>query len=192
MQMGFYFDQSRCTGCYTCVVACKDWYDIPAGPVSWIRITATEKGKFPNLSLSYLFTSCLHCAEPICAKACPVDAITKRVNDGIVVVDREVCIGSEECKFACLKACPYDVPQFGVETNAKMQKCGLCLERWMENKKPICVEACPMRALDAGSLEELKAKYGDIQEAESFVYSHRVMPSIIFKSKIPKVNSQTT
>ena len=62
----------------------------------------------------------------------------------------------------------------------------------MENKKPICVEACPMRALDAGPLEELKAKYGDIQEAESFVYSNRVMPSIIFKSKVPKVNSQTT
>ena len=183
MQMGFYFNQSRCTGCYTCIVACKDWYDIPAGPASWIRITAIEKGKFPNLSLSYLFTSCLHCAEPICAQACPANAITKRDEDGIVVVDREACMGGEECRFACLKACPYDVPQFGAEDNAKMQKCDLCLDRLAENKKPICVDACPMRALDAGPIEELRAKYADIREAEGFVYSGKLTPSIIFKPK---------
>lgn len=184
MQMGFYFDQSRCTGCYACIVACKDWHDIPAGPASWIKVTAIEKGKFPDLSLSYLFTPCLHCAEPICAEACPVSAITKREGDGVVVVDREVCIGSEQCKFACLKACPYDVPQFGAEPNPKMQKCDLCLERWVENKKPICVDACPMRALDAGPLDKLKAKYGDTREVEGFAYSKRVIPSIVFKSKL--------
>jgi anaerobic dimethyl sulfoxide reductase subunit B (iron-sulfur subunit) len=38
MQLAFYFDQTRCTGCYTCVVACKDWHDIPAGPASWMLI----------------------------------------------------------------------------------------------------------------------------------------------------------
>ena len=45
-QMGFYFDQTRCTGCYACVVACKDWHDIDAGPVSWMRVNTIEKGKF--------------------------------------------------------------------------------------------------------------------------------------------------
>jgi len=184
MQMGFYFDQTRCTGCYTCIIACKDWHDIPAGPANWIKVTTTEKGKFPNLSLSYLFSACLHCADPTCAKACPVSAITKREDDGIVVVDREVCIGGGECKFACRKACPYDVPQFGAEPGAKMQKCDLCLERWAENRKPLCIEACLMRALDAGPLDELKAKYGDDQEAEGFVYSKKVIPSIIFKPKL--------
>ena len=39
MQLAFYFDQTRCTGCYACVVACKDWHDIPAGPASWMRVT---------------------------------------------------------------------------------------------------------------------------------------------------------
>ena len=184
MQTGFYFDQTRCTGCYTCIVACKDWHDIPAGPASWVHITATEKGTFPDVSLSYLFSSCLHCAEPICIKACPVDAITKRQEDGIVVVDREVCIGGEKCKFACRTACPYDVPQFEAEPNPKMQKCDLCLERWSENKKPICVDACPMRALDAGPLDELKAEYGDTQTAEGFVYSKKVIPSIVYKPKL--------
>ncbi|MFC2066994.1 4Fe-4S dicluster domain-containing protein [Chloroflexota bacterium] len=112
MQIGFYFDQTRCTGCFTCTVACKDWHDVPAGPASWVRVTATEKGEFPDVSLSYLFSSCLHCAEPI------------------------------------------------------------------------CVDACPMRALDAGPLDELKAEYGDAQTAEGFVYSKKVIPSIVFKPKL--------
>ena len=44
MQMGFYFDQTLCTGCYTCIVACKDWHDVPAGPASWMRLKTVEKG----------------------------------------------------------------------------------------------------------------------------------------------------
>ena len=47
MQIGFYFDQTRCTGCSACRVACKDWHDIPAGPENWMRIHYTEKGTFP-------------------------------------------------------------------------------------------------------------------------------------------------
>lgn len=179
VQLAFYFDQSRCTGCYTCIVACKDWHDVEAGPASWIRITALEKGKFPNLSLSYLFTTCFHCHDPLCIEACHVSAITKREKNGIVIVDREICLGGEKCKFACRKACPYDAPQFGAEPNAKMQKCDLCLERWAEKKKPICVDSCPMRALDAGPLDELRAKYGDVREAEGFVYSDKTMPSLV-------------
>ena len=35
MQLAFYFDQTRCIGCYTCTVACKNWHDIPAGPANW-------------------------------------------------------------------------------------------------------------------------------------------------------------
>ena len=163
------------------MVACKDWHDIPAGPVSWIRITAVEKGRFPHPSLSYLFTSCFHCAHPLCAKACPVNAITKRKKDGVVVIDRELCIGAEQCRFACRKACPYDVPQFESEPNPKAQKCDLCLERAEQSKRPICVEACPMRALDVGPLNELKTKYGDIHEAEGFDYSKRAIPSVVFK-----------
>ncbi len=183
MQMGFHFDQSRCLGCYACIVACEDWHDVKEG-ANWVRVTAIERGKFPDLSLSYLFITCLHCSEPLCIKACPVNAIIKREEDGIVIVDRRVCFGSEKCSFACQKVCPYKVPELGPEPNAKMQKCDLCLDRWAEGKKPVCVNSCPMRALDVGSLDKLRAKYGDTREAEGFVYSKRVMPSIIFKQKL--------
>ncbi len=182
MQVGFYFDQTRCIGCFTCVVACKDWNDVAAGPASWKRLITVEKGQYPDLSVAFLSTACYHCLEPTCASACPVNAITKRELDGIVVVDRETCLGRDNCDM-CRQACPYDAPQFGAEENAKMQKCHFCLDRLEENKKPACVDACPTLALDAGPIEELRAKYGDVREAEGFVYSEELVPSIVFKPK---------
>lgn len=182
MQIGFYFDQCRCTGCYTRIVACKDWHDVPCGPVSWMRVKSIERGKYPDLFLAYLICSCYHCSEPGCLSACPANAINKREQDGIVLVDGEKCLGKDSCDM-CLRACLYSAPQFGVGQHAKMQKCDFCLGRLAENKKPICVDACPMRALDVGPLDELRAKYGDIRQAEGFAYSEKVIPSIIFKPK---------
>ncbi len=182
MQVGFYFDQNRCTGCYTCAVACKDWHDVPAGPASWLRVSIIERGKYPQPFRAFLPTPCYHCAEPACVPACPVDAITKREEDGILVVDRGTCLGKDACQL-CLEACPYDAPQFGAEDNAKMQKCDMCLERWEEGKKPVCVMACPMEATDAGPLEELRGKYGALTEAEGFAYSVENVPSVVFRPK---------
>jgi anaerobic dimethyl sulfoxide reductase subunit B (iron-sulfur subunit) len=87
----------------------------------------------------------------------------------------------------CLKACSYDAPQFGLEENAKMQKCELCVERLDKGQQAICVEACPMYAIDVGTMEELHKKYGDSKDAEGFVYSDKLKPSIIMK-KIVKTN----
>ena len=181
-QLAFYFNQTRCTGCYTCVVACKDWHDVPAGPASWIRVIAIERGKYPNPFWAYLLSHCYHCAKPACVSACPMNAISKREQDGIVVVDRETCLGSN-CQL-CLEACPYDAPQFGAEEDAKMQKCDLCVDRWLEGKKPICVDSCPARALDAGSMDEMKARYGEVKEATGFTYNDELRPSVVFKTKL--------
>jgi len=116
--------------------------------------------------------------------ACPTLAITKRDEDGIVTVDSRVCVGNAECDVKCLKACPYDAPQFGPEAGSKMRKCSFCVDRWTENKLPVCVEACPTRALDAGPLDELKARYSDNREAEGFSYSKRTRPAAVFKPKL--------
>jgi len=182
MQLGFYVNQTRCTGCYTCVVACKDWHDVPAGPASWMRVKTIEKGKYPNPFLAYLPSPCYHCADPDCVPACPVNAITKREEDGIVIVDRETCLGKDECGL-CLEACPYDAPQFGAEENAKMQKCNLCIDRWAEGKKPTCVMACPTRALDAGPVDEMIKTYGECHEAAGFTYDESMTPSVTHKPK---------
>ncbi|MFX0034348.1 MAG: 4Fe-4S dicluster domain-containing protein [Candidatus Hermodarchaeota archaeon] len=183
MHVGFYFDQTRCIGCYACVVACKDWNDISAGPEKWMRVKYNEKGKFPNVFVSYLINPCFHCEDPVCIPVCPVSAITKRGEDGIVTVDSDKCLGNEECDSKCFKACPYDAPQFGPEKGAKMRKCNYCLDRHLEGKLPACIETCRTRALDAGLLDDLVLKYGNIKTADNFTYSQRTKPAIIFKPK---------
>jgi len=182
MQLGFYFDQTRCTACGTCIVACKDWNDIPAGPVSWMRIITIEKGERDSLFVASLVRTCYHCSNPACLSVCPAGAITKRVEDGIVTVDSQTCLGYESCGL-CKEACPYSAPQFSNDRDAKMQKCNFCIERWTEGKKPICVMSCPTRALDAGPLEELQKKYGKVTEVEGFDYSTKTQPSIVCKRK---------
>lgn len=186
MQLGFYFNQTRCTGCFTCTVACKDWHDIPAGPAAWRRVLTLEKGDYPDVFVTSVSTACYHCAKPMCVAVCPTGAITKRPQDGVVVVDREKCLGNDKCT-ACVKACPYDAPQFGAEPGAKMQKCNLCVERFSEGKRPICVESCPMEALDAGPMDILRKKYGIVEEAEG-VFNRQCEPSIIFKPRTDAKN----
>lgn len=181
MQLGFYYDQSRCIGCQTCSVACKDWKDIPAGSVALRKMITLEEGRFPKVSLRFLGLSCFHCAEPVCVAICPNGALSKREEDGIVLVKRELCITG--CR-QCWEACPYRAPQFA-DTDAPMQMCDFCLERWLENQKPICVLACPQRALDAGPLEELKARYGGDAQLEGLPDPAQTKPSILFKARLP-------
>ncbi len=111
-----------------------------------------------------------------------MDAITKEQDSGLVLVDTESCLGKENCEL-CLQACPYDVPQFGMKQNAKMQKCNLCPDRVAEGRNPACVDACPVRALDAGPMEELQAKYGSTGDAVGFSYVPALAPSFIVKPK---------
>lgn len=187
MQYGIYIDQSRCMGCFACVVACKDWHDVPAGPASWIRVKTVEKGRYPDLFVAFLPVLCNQCLNPACVSVCPAEAMVKRPGDGIVTVDAGKCLGKDSCGL-CLEACPYDAPQFGPEENAKMQKCDLCLDRWAQGKRPICVISCPMEAIDAGPIADLKAKYGVCTEAEGFKYDGQLVPSTIFRCKQDRRN----
>ena len=182
IQKGFYFDQTRCTGCQACVVACKDWHDTPAGPSRWIYVTTREGGKFPHPTVSFLLHSCYHCAEPACVSVCPHDAMTKREEDGIVIVKAEWCAGKEACGL-CLEACLYKAPQFQADPGSPMEKCDLCLDRWEEGRKPVCVDSCPARALDAGPLEGLMKEYRTSPDAEGFACAAELKPSVVFRPK---------
>jgi len=155
VQLAFYFDQTRCTGCHTCAVACKDWHDLPAELVNWRRISSFEEGKFPNVTVAHLSVSCAHCARPACAAACPEGAIVKRKKDGIVFVDAEKCTGCRLCE----DACEYGAMQFRSD-GATAEKCNFCSDRLEKGEPPICVASCPMRALDLGDFDELKKRTG--------------------------------
>jgi Fe-S-cluster-containing dehydrogenase component len=101
----------------------------------------------------------MHCEHPACVAVCPSGALSKREEDGIVVVDKETCIN---CK-SCLAACPFDVPQY----DEKMDKCDACLSLGrLEREQPRCVITCPCQALHFGELselEELAAKKGGVR-----------------------------
>ncbi len=162
-QYGFFIDSSRCTGCKTCELACKDFKDL--GPeVSFRRIYEYAGGDWQedngvwhqNVFAYYLSISCNHCDDPACTKVCPSGAMHKR-EDGFVVVDEDVCIG---CRY-CHMACPYGAPQYNAE-KGHMTKCDGCYSRVAEGKQPICVESCPLRALEFGPIEELRQKHGTL------------------------------
>ncbi len=185
MQLGFYFDQRRCTGCYTCVVACKEWHQVPPGPASWCRLKSIEEGRFPEVWLAYAFLPCYHCAQPACVPACPTEAISKRPEDGIVVVDRDACLSG--CR-SCLQACPYDAPQFR-DPDAKMEKCDLCLDRLQEDREPLCVATCPLRALQVGPLEDLRETTGGEDRAPGLPDPSLTQPSAVFRPRPPRARA---
>ncbi len=164
MQYGFYFDGSRCTGCKTCTMACKDYYDIGTDR-DWRRVYEYGGGDWqqnadgswqPDVYSYYMSISCNHCEEPACAQACPTGAMHKRPQDGLVAVNQDRCIGCQYCSMAC----PYGAPQYDAKNNV-MSKCHGCFERVEQGKQPVCVQACPLRVLDFGPIDELRAKYGD-------------------------------
>jgi DMSO reductase iron-sulfur subunit len=162
-QYGFLIDLSRCIGCNACVISCKQWHDIPPGPIKWMRVYQWEKGAFPKIDLRVLPIPCFHCEVPVCAEACPNKAIYKEDKYGAVLVDPDKCTGARQC----WKACPYGAPQFaGDELGLKMSKCNMCVDRLADGLNPLCVLSCSMRALEFGPIDELIKKYGNVQRLE--------------------------
>jgi len=112
-----------------------------------------------------------------CVAACPVGALQKTV-EGPVIYDEQKCFG---CRY-CMVACPFGVPDFEWEDPTPwIRKCDFCADRLKQGLEPACVDACTMRALDAGPLVELRKQYGNIRDAEGFIYNKKVIPSVVFK-----------
>ena len=99
-------DLDRCQGCRAWMEGCKFEINTLQGSL-WMFVFRLEDGEFPATRLSFLPRPCQHCAEPACAKVCPVGARYRR-EDGIVLTDSERCIG---CRY-CMVACPYGVNYF--------------------------------------------------------------------------------
>ena len=165
---GILINTNKCNeGCDACVTACRDEYGW--GPASekrsdvtqqaqWIRkvkLTDKQTGHVQTLPLF-----CQHCEHPPCVDVCPTGASMKRA-DGIVLVDKHICIG---CRY-CMMACPYKARSFIHEelhdqkVNAPRGKgtveaCTLCVQRVDAGQQPVCVEACPEQAMIFGDLKD--------------------------------------
>lgn len=96
------FIHGKCIQCHGCEVACKSWRNVEVG-VNWRKVKISWNGDYLDTKMVPVMVACLQCTKPTCAAACPTKAIKKAENDGVVLVNREECVG---CK-ACLAACPY-------------------------------------------------------------------------------------
>ena len=162
-QYGFYFDSTRCTGCRTCEIACKDYKDLGVD-FAYRHVYDCEGGDWQMQSdgtytqdcfVYHVSLGCQHCDDPACVKVCPTTAMHKDASTGLVSVDEHKCIGCGYCHMAC----PYNAPKVDREKGHSV-KCDGCAERVAAGEKPVCVEACPARALDFGTVEEM-AKLGE-------------------------------
>ena len=167
-RMKFLCDVERCIDCNACSVACKNEHEVPWGMVRRRVITLNDGVQGEEKSISI---ACMHCTDAPCIAVCPVECIYQ--NDyGVVLHDKDLCIG---CGY-CFYACPFGAPQFPQQSNfgsrGKMDKCTFCAggpeepnseielmkygrNRIAEGKLPICAEMCSTRALLAGDGDQL-------------------------------------
>lgn len=154
MTLGFYFDQSSCSGCRACQTACKDRNNLMVGQL-YRKVSTYQTGSYPDARLYHYSATCNHCDRPLCVANCPKGAMYKD-DDGTVQHDDSLCIGCG----TCVEACPYGVPIL-LEDKGIAGKCDACKPYTDAGHKPVCVDACNMRCLDFGDIDELRAKYGE-------------------------------
>ena len=168
---GLLIDTSKCgDGCHDCVTACNTENGLSGktGPQDsqWIRkvdIKDLRTGFVQSLPMM-----CQHCEHPPCVDVCPTGASMKRA-DGIVLVDRHICIG---CRY-CMMACPYKARSFVHEPlhdqnpevprgQGCVESCTFCVQRVDRDEQPACVEACNAKGHQA-------MVFGDLKDPESAI-----------------------
>ncbi|RJP25860.1 MAG: 4Fe-4S dicluster domain-containing protein [Deltaproteobacteria bacterium] len=165
---GFLIDTSRCIGCRSCQVACKEWnrlepdkttqqgaYENPRDltPNLYNRIRFIEKADDKGaVSWKFVNERCLHCGDAGCMKVCPAPGALFRTKEGLIGYDKEKCIS---CKY-CVSACPFNIPRYGADE--KVSKCNLCLDRVGAGMVPACAKACPTQTLQYGGRDALIAR----------------------------------
>lgn len=141
-------DLDRCIGCKSCEVACKQENGVVLGSKWNSVVIVGPTGTYPDMEMYYLPTVCQQCENPECVKVCPTGASYQR-EDGVVLVDREKCIG---CRY-CMMACPYGVRSFNEEKEV-VEKCTLCDHLTAIGENPACVKNCPGKARFFGDLDD--------------------------------------
>jgi len=168
---GIGIDIEKCIGCGSCARACKAENNVPLEPFffrSWveqytIKNDGSLKVESPNGGIDgqkqivpedeifktfFVPKMCNHCEKAPCVQVCPVGA-TFESPEGVVLVDKEYCIG---CRY-CIQACPYGARYMHPETNT-VDKCTLCYHRLKKGLNPACFDVCPTGARIYGDLHD--------------------------------------
>ncbi|MEM9221097.1 MAG: 4Fe-4S dicluster domain-containing protein [Pseudomonadota bacterium] len=181
-QLGLVIDLDICVGCHACAVNCKEWntgghsapltdydpYGADPSGVWFNRIHSFEvEEEETGLGRTVHFPkSCLHCNDAPCVTVCPTGASYKREEDGIVLVNADICIGCKLCSWAC----PYGAREYD-EDEGVMKKCTLCVDKIYnenlpgESRVPACVSTCPVGARHFGDLGDPLSDVSKLVEA---------------------------
>lgn len=202
-------DLSKCVGCGACAEACRetnghkfpeptkpfptmyptsrvkirDWsekrdVDDRLTPYNWLYIqsaTVEHNGETHEVNIP---RRCLHCSNPPCARLCPFGS-AKQLENGIVRIDEQTCLGGAKCK----SVCPWSIPErqsgLGIYEkilpnlagNGVMYKCDRCYDRIAEGEIPACIEICPMEVQQIGPRSEILAKaHALAEEMNGYIY----------------------
>jgi Fe-S-cluster-containing dehydrogenase component len=188
--VGMLYDATVCIGCKVCVSACKQHNDMPPEHTSLERVhddpldlssktlniiklythgTSAVKDREID-GYSYIKRHCMHCVDPACVSACPVSALTKNPENGIVEYNKNACLGCRYCQIAC----PFNIPKFQWDDPfPQIMKCQLCSHRIEKGGYSACCEFCPTGASIFGKVTDLIAEAGrrlTLKPAQDYPY----------------------
>ncbi len=136
---------------------------------------------YGRMFMHYLPRICNHCLNPACVASCPSRAIYKRGEDGVVLVDQEVCKG---WRF-CTSACPYKKVYFNWQSG-KAEKCIFCFPRTETGQCNACAHSCVGRIRHVGVLlyDADRVEESLLKENDQLVAAHR---DVILDPRDPQV-----
>ena len=172
-QYGLLVDLRRCVGCTSCQVSCKMENAVPMGKFR-SRVDFTDVGKYPEAKRHFFPKICNNCSNPPCIEPCPVKGATYKREDGVVMVNRDLCIGCGKCISACPYGARYAHENLMVKNDPKpfakkvkevsgksvkelrvADKCDFCSQRLAQGiEEPACVRNCPGLARVFGDLND--------------------------------------
>ncbi|MEA2102447.1 MAG: 4Fe-4S dicluster domain-containing protein [Thermodesulfobacteriota bacterium] len=147
-------------------------------PYNWLYVEEVQVKHQGNAMVVHIPRRCMHCDYPACANLCPFSA-NKKMPDGAVVIDPDLCFGGAKCRTVC----PWHIPQrqsgIGLYLdvmptlagNGTMFKCDLCHDLVAEGKNPVCMDACPRQAMIIGPRDAIYAEARDrAEKMHGYIY----------------------
>ena len=156
-------DLNRCTGCQSCVIACKAHNDTAENQFN-TRIVISESSGEEKPRALFVPVQCNQCDPPPCVAACDKNA-TFKLASGIVVTDWAKCDGDQ----SCVAACPYGARHADPRHGNKADKCDFCLHLLAKDLPPVCVAACPSGARLFGYAHVPEAKLATVLRRSDLV-----------------------
>jgi len=172
--IGFLYDSTLCIGCQSCMVGCKKANNMPVESSDLLPIWEDPKelsAKTLNIikkyesgsgqnkdqetdGFAFVKRQCMHCVDPGCVSACPVSAMHKNPDTGVIMYNKDACIG---CRY-CQVACPFLIPKFQWNSAfPQIVKCQMCSHLLAKGDIPGCCSSCPTGATVYGPTNELLA-----------------------------------